>query len=98
VASPPLFTPTPAPAPAPTVYDPQAARIVEPELEPAMAGGGQLEGADMAALMRELSSLGGGFDSDNGGAANAAPAATHPPRPLPADPKKDKKKKGFFGR
>ena len=70
-------------------------RIVEPELEPVLAGA-RAEGTDMASLLRELSSLGGGFDSDQGLAAPASKVVT---RPVQAQPDKGvKKKKGFFGR
>ena len=69
----------------------------EPELEPALAGGAvRPEGADMAALLRELSSLGGAFDSEPGTAGS--PGTGHVvTRPVTAD-KGGKKKKGFFGR
>jgi len=70
-------------------------RIVEPELEPVLAGA-RAEGTDMASLLRELSSLGGGFDSDQ---SLAAPASKVVTRPVQAQPDKGvKKKKGFFGR
>ena len=65
--------------------------------EPALAGGPQrVEGADMAALMRELSSLGGGFDSD--ATPTGTPVVTRPVQTSSHDPKGSKKKKGFFGR
>ena len=75
-------------------------RIIEPELEPALAGGASRpEGTDMAALLRELSSLGGAFDSEPG-AVPGAPTGGHVvTRPVQAAPDKaTKKKKGFFGR
>jgi hypothetical protein len=53
-----------------------------------------LDGADMAAIMRELSSLGGAFDTDS----EAAPVTTSRPVPTQPDPKAAKKRKGLFGR
>ena len=88
---------------APTYYQPQSTRdgephIVEPEFAPAMAGNAaHSEGADMAALLRELSSLGGGFDPDSGNASGNAAAVGRPMQPGPGE-KGGKKKKGFFGR
>ncbi len=50
-------------------------RVVEPELEPALASGAtRPEGADMAALLRELSSLGGAFDTDRARVPERAPS------------------------
>jgi hypothetical protein len=90
------------PAPAFDLDEP-AAHAPEPPVSadhevyaPAMSGGpARAEGADMAALLRELSSLGGGFDD--------APAASEKvvTRPVDAstlEAKPTKKKKGFFGR
>ncbi len=74
--------------------DAEPAAEAEPEREPAMAGA-RAEGADMAALLFELSSLGGAFDNDTQeGAAKVVS------RPLQADPNehKGKKRRGLFGR
>jgi hypothetical protein len=77
-------------------YDP---RIVSPELEPALANGsGHAEGADMAALLRELSSLGGGFDSEPGSASGNSAVVGRPVGTAASGEKNAKKKKGFFGR
>jgi hypothetical protein len=71
----------------------------EPELEPVLAGGGaRPEGTDMAALLRELSSLGGAFDAEPGSGTGSG-ASNVVTRPVSANPDKGgKKKKGFFGR
>jgi hypothetical protein len=79
-------TETPAPVVA-VVPDP--VREPEPDPVPVRASG---EGADTAALLRELSSL--GVEDDDRPALNAAPRA---PRPNHVDPKKAKKKIGLFG-
>ncbi|HSN06209.1 MAG TPA: hypothetical protein VLV82_02615 [Candidatus Angelobacter sp.] len=73
-------------------------RVVEPELEPAFAGGtAHPEGADMAALLRELSSLGGAFDTEPGSGTGSGTVVTRPVQSV-APEKSGKKKKGFFGR
>jgi len=66
--------------------------VVEPELEPVYANGSpRSDTADVSALLYELSSLGGAFDTEE-----PSPAAPqHRPAPQ-AD--KPKKKKGLFGR
>jgi hypothetical protein len=70
----------------------------EPELEPVLAGGGvRPEGTDMAALLRELSSLGGAFDADTGSSNGTGPSNVVT-RPVSTTDKGSKKKKGFFGR
>ena len=67
----------------------------QPDLEPAMAGA-RAEGADMAALLFELSSLGGAFDNDSDSNAAGSKVTT---RPLQADNSEHKgKKRKLFGR
>jgi hypothetical protein len=88
--------------PAAAVYRPDfgssESHHYEPELEPVLAGGARPEGTDMAALLRELSSLGGAFDAEPGSGSGAA-SGNVVTRPVSAAPDKGgKKKKGFFGR
>jgi hypothetical protein len=52
------------------------------------------EGADMAALMRELSSLSGGFDDE----AAPSPVISRPVHNVSNESRNGKKKKGIFGR
>ena len=71
------------------------ATTTQPDLEPAMAGA-RAEGADMAALLFELSSLGGAFDNDADTSPTGAKVTT---RPLQADTSEHKpKKRKLFGR
>ncbi|CAB4932177.1 unannotated protein [freshwater metagenome] len=77
-------------------FDPEPTTI-DPERETALAGASpRAEGADMAALLRELSSLGGGYDNEQPGQGRGevVPRTTHPTY----DSRNAKKKKGFFGR
>jgi hypothetical protein len=82
--------------------EPPAAEPTEPApaehevYEPALSGGpARAEGADMAALLRELSSLGGGFDD---APAPTGQVVTRPVDASTLEAKPTKKKKGFFGR
>jgi hypothetical protein len=73
-------------------------RVAATEFVPAAPhSSGAPEGADMAALLRELSSLGGGFDSDNGGGSSTA-VVGRPVQSASREDKGGKKKKGFFSR
>ena len=67
--------------------------VVEPELEPVYANGSpRSDTADVSALLYELSSLGGAFDTEE-----PSPAAPQH-RPTAPQAEKPKKKKGLFGR
>jgi hypothetical protein len=87
-------------AAAPQQRDYSGGFMVTPEVTQPQAN----EGADMAALLRELSSLGSDTEKPRAGVAQtvgAQPAATGQvvTRPVQtSDPKAAKKKKGFFGR
>ncbi|MGH8894175.1 MAG: hypothetical protein ACRDWY_12870, partial [Actinomycetes bacterium] len=84
----------PRPEPEPTV-DPTDSVAADSPIEDGPAPLVERDQADTAMLLRELSSLGFGADDDR-----AVPPTAPAPRPLPANPAADpkRKRKGLFGR
>jgi hypothetical protein len=82
------IAPTPAPVAPEPVAEPETESVPSAGMQRATSGGG----ADTAALLRELSSLG----DEEPAARNPAPAPR--PRPAPASHAAAKKRKGLWGR